>query len=50
MQEGERQAARDIIKNSLKAGLPIQTIEKITGVPAEEINRLKQEMETDSQL
>jgi predicted transposase/invertase (TIGR01784 family) len=34
----------DVVKNSLKEGLPINTIVRITGLPAEEINRMKEEM------
>jgi hypothetical protein len=31
-----------VVKNSLKEGLPIKTIERITGFPAEEIHRFKE--------
>ncbi|MCK4766201.1 MAG: Rpn family recombination-promoting nuclease/putative transposase [Candidatus Aminicenantes bacterium] len=34
----------DVVKNSLKEGLPIDTIKKITGFPVEKINRVKEEM------
>jgi predicted transposase/invertase (TIGR01784 family) len=34
----------DVVRNSLKEGLPINTIVRITGLPAEEINRMKEEM------
>jgi predicted transposase/invertase (TIGR01784 family) len=46
IQKGIQKNTMDIIKNSLKAGLPIPTIEEITGIPAEEINRLKQKLAT----
>lgn len=42
--EAKKETTMDIIKKSLKAGLPIPTIEKITGIPAEEINKFKQKM------
>jgi hypothetical protein len=39
-----QQVKWDVVKNSLKEGLPINTIVRITGLPAEEINRMKEEM------
>jgi predicted transposase/invertase (TIGR01784 family) len=46
--EGKKEARRegkwDVVKNSLKEGLPIKTIERITGFPAEEIHRFKEKV------
>jgi predicted transposase/invertase (TIGR01784 family) len=40
--EGRIEEKWDVVKNSLKVGLPIQTIEQITGLPLEEITRFKE--------
>jgi predicted transposase/invertase (TIGR01784 family) len=42
--EGKREAKWELVKNSLEVGLPIQTIEQITGLPLEEINRFKEKL------
>jgi predicted transposase/invertase (TIGR01784 family) len=42
--EGKREGKWDVVKNSLKEGLPIKTIERITGFPSEEINRFKEKL------
>ncbi len=33
------------VKSSLKEGLPIETIKRITGFPEEKINRVKEKMD-----
>jgi predicted transposase YdaD len=38
------QGIEKVVKNSLEAGLPVKTIERITGLPVEEINRVKEKM------
>ena len=40
--EGRKEGKWDVVKSSLKEGLPITTIERITGFPAEEIHRFKE--------
>jgi len=40
--EGKKEGKWDVVKSSLKEGLPIKTIERITGFPAEEIHRFKE--------
>jgi len=40
--EGRKEGKWDVVKSSLKEGLPIKTIERITGFPAEEIHRFKE--------
>ncbi|HLP57522.1 MAG TPA: Rpn family recombination-promoting nuclease/putative transposase [Candidatus Deferrimicrobium sp.] len=40
--EGKKEGKWDVVKNSLKEGLSIKTIERITGFPAEEIHRFKE--------
>jgi predicted transposase/invertase (TIGR01784 family) len=42
--EGLKEGKWDVVKMSLKEGLPIKTIERITGFPAEEINRFKEKI------
>jgi hypothetical protein len=38
------QGMEKFVKNSLKEGLPIETIKRITGFPEEKINRMKEKM------
>lgn len=40
--QGKKEGKWDVVKKSLKEGLPIKTIERITGFPAEEIHRYKE--------
>ncbi len=42
--EGKKETTWEIIKRSLKEGLPINTIERITGVPVEKINSMREKM------
>ena len=42
--EGINVGKWDVVKSSLEEGLPIKTIERITGFPAEEINRFKEKL------
>jgi predicted transposase YdaD len=42
--KGKKEGKWDVVKNSLEAGLPIKTIERITGFPSEEINRFKEKL------
>jgi predicted transposase/invertase (TIGR01784 family) len=44
MRKGMRQVTMEVIKNSLKAGLSTRTIERITGLSVDDINRLKEKM------
>jgi predicted transposase/invertase (TIGR01784 family) len=44
IKEGLKEGKWDVVKMSLKEGLPIKTIERITGFPAEEINRFKEKV------
>ena len=46
--EGKKEGMWDVVKNSLKEGLPVKTIERITGFPPEEINRLKEKLAHNS--
>ncbi len=39
---GEKREKWAVIKKSLRIGLPIATIEQITGIPAEKINSMKE--------
>ena len=39
-----KEATWEIIKNALKKGLSLKTIEEITGISAEKINRMKEKM------
>jgi len=41
-EKGEKKGKWDVVKKSLKEGLPIKTIERITGFPSEEIVRFKE--------
>ena len=43
-QEGKQEGKWDVVRNSLKEGLPIKTIERITGFPSEEIVRFKEKI------
>jgi predicted transposase/invertase (TIGR01784 family) len=43
-QKGMQKVTRDVIRNSLKAGLSTRTIERITGLSVDDINRLKEKM------
>jgi predicted transposase/invertase (TIGR01784 family) len=42
--EGKKEGKWDVVKSSLKEGLPIKTIERITGFPSEEIIRFKEKL------
>jgi predicted transposase/invertase (TIGR01784 family) len=42
--EGRKEGKWDVVKKSLKEGLPIKTIERITGFPSEEIHRFKEKI------
>jgi len=42
--DGKIEGKWEIVKNSLKEGLPIQTIERITGFSMEEINQFKKNL------
>jgi predicted transposase YdaD len=42
--EGKKEGKWDVVKMSLKEGLSIKTIERITGFPAEEIHRFKEKL------
>ena len=42
--EGKEEAIWSVIKNALSEGLPMKTIEKLTGLPAKKINQLKKKM------
>lgn len=41
---GKEEVTWEFVKNSLEEGLPIETIERITGLPIEKINRIKEKM------
>ena len=43
-EEGIEKVTWDFVKNSLKEGLPIKTIERITGLSQEKINKIKEKM------
>ena len=45
-EDGEEKKAKDIAKNSLKEGLSIELISKITGLPANEIEKLQLDVRT----
>lgn len=47
-QEEREKVTWNFVRNSLKEGLSIRTIKKITGLPAEKINRIKEEMAKSS--
>lgn len=42
--EGKEEITWNFVRNSLKEGLPIKTIERITGLPIEKINHIKEKM------
>ncbi|MDQ1354407.1 MAG: hypothetical protein QG657_4716 [Acidobacteriota bacterium] len=42
--QAKKEGKWDVVKNSLKEGLSIKTIERITGFPAEEIHRFKEKL------
>jgi len=42
--EGKKEGKWDVVKNSLKEGLPIKTIERITGFSMEEISQFKKNL------
>jgi hypothetical protein len=42
--EAKQETTWEIIKNAFNMGLPIKAIEKLTGIPAEKINRMKEKM------
>lgn len=42
--EAKQETTWEIIKNALKKGLSLKTIEEITGIPAEQINLMKEKM------
>ena len=44
IEKGMEKGKWDVVKNSLEAGLPIKTIERITGLPIEEIKQVKEKM------
>ncbi len=44
IEEGMEKVTWNVVRNSIKEGLSIKTIEKITGLPTEKINRMKEEM------
>jgi len=46
LKEGEKKAKIEIVKNSLKEGLDIDIISKLTGLTIEEIKKIKDENET----
>ncbi|HLP59138.1 MAG TPA: Rpn family recombination-promoting nuclease/putative transposase, partial [Candidatus Deferrimicrobium sp.] len=43
-QEARQETIWEIIKNAFDMGLPIKAIEKLTGIPAEKINLMKEKM------
>ena len=43
-QEGRQETIWEIIKNAFDMGLPLKAIEKLTGIPAEQINHMKEKM------
>ena len=43
-QEARQETTWEIIKNAFNLGLPINIIEKLTGIPAEQINLMKEKM------
>jgi predicted transposase/invertase (TIGR01784 family) len=40
--EGNIEAKWDVVKIAMEEGLPLKTIERLTGLPLEEINRFKE--------
>jgi hypothetical protein len=42
--EGKKEAKWDVVKIAMEEGLPIKTIERLTGFRAEEINRFKEKL------
>ncbi len=44
MNRGEKKGKWEVVKNALAEGLPIKTIEKITGFPSDEIMQMKEKM------
>lgn len=44
IQKGMQKVTRDVIRNSVQAGLSTRTIERITGLSVDEINCLKKKM------
>jgi hypothetical protein len=42
--EAKQETIWEIIKNAFDMGLPINIIEKLTGISAEKINRMKEKM------
>ncbi|MCX6584189.1 MAG: Rpn family recombination-promoting nuclease/putative transposase [Candidatus Aminicenantes bacterium] len=44
IEEGKKENTWEIIKNAFNLGLPINIIEKLTGIPAEQINLMKEKM------
>ena len=44
VQKGKIEGKWDVVKNSPEEGLPIKTIERITGFPSEEIIRFKEKL------
>lgn len=45
IKKGKEQGMEKFVKSSLKEGLPIETIKRITGFPEEKINRMKEKMD-----
>ena len=43
-EEGAKQKSCDIAKRMLEKGIDIETISELTGLTAEEVSRLKEEM------
>jgi predicted transposase/invertase (TIGR01784 family) len=42
--EGKKETIWEVIKNAFNMGLPINAIEKLTGLPAEDINKMREKM------
>jgi len=42
--EAKQETTWEIIKNAINKGLSLKTIEEITGISAEKINRMKEKM------
>jgi predicted transposase/invertase (TIGR01784 family) len=49
MQEERDKVTWDVVKNSLKEGLSTKTIERITGLSVDQINKLKKKMAKDEE-
>jgi predicted transposase/invertase (TIGR01784 family) len=45
IEQGMEKGMEKFVENSLKEGLPIETIKRITGFPEEKINRMKKKMD-----